>query len=208
MEPLLHSICWLCAPYFQCRLSFTFQITLSSRLIPVQKLWLLLCSIISHDFRLLQCMTAAQQLIRFNRKEWTGSNKVGLEVCWRCGREIEWETYRKQNFISIYWSSFASICPKIKNEENISFWISVESICSVSLNQWLYQSLLSRWKMKGVQTKTACQTLKWRRRIVHCQWKGVCDSLIMLMAGIHVHDHFGCHKKRNFSTCWKLKREH
>lgn len=31
---------------------------------------------------------------------------------------------------------------KIKNGENISFYISVQCVCNVSLNQWLYQSLL------------------------------------------------------------------
>lgn len=81
---------------FRWRLSFTFQITLSSRLMPVQKLWLLLCSIISHDFRLLQCMTATQQLIRYTEKNERKRRKCVQD------RENERGTCRKQNLNSIY----------------------------------------------------------------------------------------------------------
>lgn len=136
-KPLLHQL--LAMRNFHRRLSFTFQITLSSRLIPVQKLWLLLCSIISHDFRLLQRMFAAHNNWFVPTKRMNGKEERGE---WE--RATEWvsEMCRKQNFNSIYWSnSFASICPKIKNEENISFYISVESICNVSLNQWVFNEV-------------------------------------------------------------------
>lgn len=88
---------------FQCRLSFTFQITLSSRLIAVQKLWLLLCSIISHDFRLLQCMTAAQQMIRILPKRMNGKEQT-KSICsqrWRTTSEKRIENQTSILFIEV-----------------------------------------------------------------------------------------------------------